>query len=266
MMQLVYANPRPATRKKKPRSAAQKAAFKKMLAARKTKTNPTRRRRAASQEPPMARRKRKATTRRRRTTTTVNPRKRRYSARARYAMKHRRVNPRHHYKRRHRNPSATGSGSLLKEFMSKDGLIMIAAGVAGATIPVMVQARLMPSLTGYTKTAARAAVGLAGAWLAGKYVSRKAGLAFGVVALASSVSEIINTWQANSLVQSVGVSDQRVADRMAENPALMDGFLSLNGGYDATPMTGGYDATPMTGLGAAPYMDYADASAYESLN
>jgi hypothetical protein len=240
-----------------------------MLAARKKKKNPTtttRRRRAASLGATMARRKRKATTRRRRhITATINPRRRRHTvSRKRYAAARR--NPSHRFTRRRRNPSSSGSGSLLKEFLSKEGLILIASGVAGATLPVMVQARLLPNLTGYTKTAARAAVGLAGAWLAGKYISRKAGMAFGVVALASSVSEIINTWQANSLVQSVGVSDQRVADKMAENPALMDGFLSLNGGYDATPMTGGYDAMPMSGFGAAPYMDYSDAAAYESLN
>ena len=215
---------------KKRRSAAQKAATCRMIAANKGKRhrNPS------------------------------NHKKHRYASRKRRSV----CMPTKRHGRR--NPTVLG-GSLMNEILSVEGLKMIAAGVAGATLPVMVQAKLMPGLTGYTKTAARAVVAIGGAWALGKYVSKKVGLAFFITGAASAVAEAINTWQANSIVQPVTKQQQAVSDAFAENPVLMDSLAGTStsawqplneGGW--APLSDGYGPALTDGY----QMTLADHSAF----
>lgn len=142
---------------KRHRSAAQKAATRKMLAAN------------------------------RRHKTHRNPTARKASSRRRYRTH---SNPVARRRRTHRNPSLLGGGGLLGELLSVKGAVMVGAAFAAPIAASYLQNMLMPTATGWTKVAVKAAIVVAGAWALDKFVKqRNAALAFGVTGLASCASD-----------------------------------------------------------------------------
>ena len=152
------AAPKGAPMAKRHRSAAQKAATRKMLAAnrRKTHRNPTARK----------------VGKRRRLSTHRNP------------VSYRR-------RRTHRNPSLLSGGGILGELLSVKGAVMVAAAFAAPIAASYIQNMVMPTATGYTKAAVKAAIVVAGAFAIEKFLKqRNAALAFGVTGLASVGSDV----------------------------------------------------------------------------
>lgn len=162
---LIYANPTKSPKKKKKKAP---------------KTSPKARKRAVPKEAPVAKRKR-SKARRRRVTVHKNP------------THHRKTRKRSHgifaKRRRHRNPSSFSGKGVLGEIMSKDGLMLIGGGVAGLTLPAIVQGYVMPTATGYTKLGVRVAIGAAGTWALGK-LNRKAAIGFAVGALGGLLAQM----------------------------------------------------------------------------
>jgi len=169
---------------KKRRSAAQQAATRKMLAAnrrRKTHRNPV---------------AYKATKRRRR--THANP------------VSYRR-------RRTHRNPSLMGSGGILKDLISKEGLLMVAGAMAAPMVTDYLQEKIMPSATGWTKIAVKAGLVLAGAYAIDKFLKmRKAALAYGVTGAAVVASDAIQIGR--GVMAGLSASE---ADMVATRPDLV---------------------------------------------
>ena len=167
---------------KKRRSAAQQAATRKMLEAnrrRKTHRNPT---------------ARKATRRR----THANP------------VSYRR-------RRTHRNPSLMGSGGILKDLISKEGLMMVAGAMAAPMVTDYLQEKIMPSATGWTKIAVKAGLVLAGAYAIDKFLKmRKAALAYGVTGAAVVASDAIQIGR--GVMAGLSASE---ADMVATRPDLV---------------------------------------------
>ena len=176
---------------KKRRSAAQQAATRKMLAAnkrRKVHHNPT---------------ARKATRRRK---TYHNP----VSAKRR---------------RTHRNPSLFGGGGILKELISKEGMMMVAGAMAAPMVTDYLQEKIMPSATGWTKVAVKAGLVLAGAYAIDKFLKmRKAALAYGVTGAAVVASDAIQIGR--GVMAGLSAAE---ADMVATRPDLVARIA--NGGY-----------------------------------
>ena len=188
-MLLISANPthRPTKAKakkgktmaKKYRSPAQKAATRRMLAANKRITrNP----------------KRKAT-RRRATVIQVNP---------------------SHKRRIRRNPGFMSSApNVLKEMFSAEGAMMIGAAMVAPMVADYAQEKIMPSATGYTKIAVKAAAVGLGAWLIAKFLKKpKVALAFGVTGAAVLASDVVTI--ARGTLSGLSASE---AEMLASNPA-----------------------------------------------
>jgi hypothetical protein len=127
-------------------------------------------------------------------------------------------NPTMFSKRRSSRKASSGTKDMLKEFLSMDGAFLIGGGVAGATLPTMALNRFAPNLTGYSRIAAKGALGLAGAWALAKFVNKKLGLGFGITALASAVSEAVNLVQ---LGAAIPTAPQTLQDTIAQNPGVM---------------------------------------------
>jgi len=206
---------RKATRKgasamaKKHRSPAQKAATRRMLAAnksRKTHRNPT---------------ARKATKRRRRV-THHNP----------TVARRRRVR---------RNPGIIGGltgGGILKELISKEGLMMVAGAMAAPMVTDYLQEKIMPSATGWTKVAVKAGLVLAGAYAIDKFLKmRKAALAYGVTGAAVVASDAIQIGR--GVMAGLSASE---ADMVANRPDLVARIAQGGYGYNqgmSEPYTAG---------------------------
>lgn len=128
-----------------------------------------------------------------------------------------------------RRGAASGSKSLLKEFLSMDGVMLIGGGVAGATLPTWALNKFAPTLTGYGRIAAKAGLSLGIAWALWKFVNKKLGLGFAVTGAASAVSEGINLMQ---LGAAIPTAPQALQDHIAANP----GMLSVPpSGFDYLP-------------------------------
>ena len=179
---------------KRHRSAAQKAATRKMLAAnksRKTHRNPT---------------ARKATSRRRRAT-------------------HR--NPVSYRRRARRNPSLMGSGGILKDLISKEGLMMVAGAMAAPMITDYLQEKIMPTATGWTKVAVKAGLVLAGAYAIDKFLKmRKVALAYGVTGAAVVASDAVQIGR--GVMAGLSASE---ADMVANRPDLVAKIAQGGYGY-----------------------------------
>lgn len=179
---------------KKRRSAAQQAATRKMLAAnrkRKTHHNPT---------------ARKASKRRR--VTHHNP----VAARRR---------------RTHRNPGILGGGGILKELISKEGLMMVAGAMAAPMVTDYLQEKIMPTATGWTKVALKAGLVLAGAYAIDKFLKmRKAALAYGVTGAAVVASDAIQIGR--GVMAGLSASE---ADMVANRPDLVARIAQGGFGY-----------------------------------
>ena len=129
-------------------------------------------------------------------------------------------------RRVHRNPSGfaarfAGKG-VLSELLSMEGAIMVGAGLVAPTAAAWVQAKVMPSATGWTKLGIQAAVILGGAYALDKYgKQRKAALAFALTGVSALVADAINLGRANA----AGVSGY-MADYLVQNPALINAAAS----------------------------------------
>lgn len=129
-------------------------------------------------------------------------------------------------RRVHRNPSGfaarfAGKG-VLGELLSMEGAIMLGAGLVAPTAATWIQAKVMPSATGWTKIAVQAAVILGGAWALDKYgKQRKAALAFALTGSSALIADAINLGRA----KAAGVSGV-LADYMVQNPVLIDQVAS----------------------------------------
>ena len=175
---------------KRRRSAAQKAATKRMIAAN------------------------------RRGKTTRNPSKRRYHA---VSRKRRSVhrNPSNPVRRRrrsvHRNPSIMGSMGVLKELLSMEGALMIGGAMVAPMVADYVQEKLMPTATGWTRIAVKAAIIAAGAYALQRFLKKpKVALAFGVTGAAVLASDSINLYRTATVTGTTAA----LADAMAQNPSL----------------------------------------------
>ena len=183
-----------ATMAKRHRTAAQKAATKRMIAANK------------------------------RGATVHNPRKRKYHA---VSRKRRSVhrNPVHHVRRRsvRHNPSFAGSMGVLKELLSMEGAFMIGAAMAAPMAADYIQEKIMPTATGWTRIAVKAAIIAAGAYALQRFLKKpKVALAFGVTGAAVLASDSINLYRAASATGTTAA----LADAMAQNPALAQAVAS----------------------------------------
>jgi hypothetical protein len=124
------------------------------------------------------------------------PAHRKYHAKRRYrnpAPVHRRI----HYKRR-RNPSKGlfSGGNPLKELMSLEGAMMIGAAFAAPMAADYIQSLVMPSATGYTQIAVKAAIIGAGTWAIAKFLKKnKVALAFGVTGAAVLAADALAVYQ-----------------------------------------------------------------------
>lgn len=197
---IIYANP---TTKKAPRKK------------RKASTRTARRR--VTEEAPMATKRRrtatkKKATRRRRVAVHRNPT---MSTRSHHRKTHRR-------RRVHRNPSFLPKGGVLGEILSKDGLMMIGGAFIAPMAADFIQEKIMPSATGWTKIAVKAAIIGGGAWAIDKFLKqRKAALAFAVTGAAVLASDSINLYRG----KMAGLSDAE-ADYLATRPELMQAYAS----------------------------------------
>ena len=193
---------------KRHRSAAQKAATRKMLAAnraRKTHHNPT----AKKASRRRVRRNPIAVSRRRRTVR--------------------------------RNPSFF-SGGILGELISKEGLMMVGAAFAAPMVTDYLQEKIMPTATGYTKLAVKAALVLGGAWAIDKFVkNRKAALAYGVTGAAVVAADAVQI--ARGVMAGLSASE---ADMVANRPDLVARIA--NGGSLGDPYAQGLSDPYSRGL------------------
>jgi hypothetical protein len=178
---------------KRHRSAAQKAATRRMLAAnksRKTHRNPT---------------ARKAT--RRKSSTHRNP------------VSYRR--------RTRRNPSIMGSGGILKDLISKEGLMMVAGAMVAPMVTDYLQEKIMPTATGWTKVALKAGLVLAGAYAIDKFLKmRKVALAYGVTGAAVVASDAVQIGR--GVMAGLSASE---ADMVANRPDLVAKIAQGGFGY-----------------------------------
>ena len=210
--------------KKRHRSAAQKAATVRMLAANK----------------------------RRKRSTSHNPAPRRAVRRRRAATKH---NPVRYHRTRRRvshNPRLFGGGGILGELISKEGLLMVAGAFAAPMVADYVQETIMPSATGWTKVAVKAAVVVAGAYAIDRFLKmRKAALAFGVTGAAVVASDAVNI--ARGVMKGLSASE---ADLLANRPDIAAQIAAgnLGGAYEAG-LAGNYTPGLAGGITAMP--DYA---------
>ena len=144
----------------KRRSPAQQRAFKRMISA-----NPHRKRRRVHNPAP-----RRAVSRRR----------------------HHNPSPVHH-RRRYRNPS--GGPDMLKELMSTDGLIAVASIAAWPTVGGLVMTQFFPTMSGYTKYATQAGIGIALGYLLHKFVHKEAGKMVALVSAGNGIAQMIQVYQ-----------------------------------------------------------------------
>lgn len=205
-MLIAVTNPTPTKRKAPKKAAAPK---------RKTSTKPKAvSRRAFPKVETMAKRKKARKVSRRRKVAHKNP------------------TPVHHYrkarKRRvHRNPSAFGGGKgILKELLSMEGALMIGAAFAAPMVTDYAQEKLMPSASGWTKIAVKAALVGGVAWLLDKYgKQRKAALAYAVTGAAVLASDAVRLARG----QMAGLSDAQ-ADYFSTRPELADALADYQVG------------------------------------
>lgn len=97
------------------------------------------------------------------------------------------------YTRRRRNPSV-GSGSLMNELLSKEGMLMVAAVVGTPTLTELAVTYIMPTASGTTRSVVKAALGAGIAYGVYRYVSKKAGVIVALVSVGSAVSDLINAY------------------------------------------------------------------------
>ena len=200
----------------KHRTAAQKRATRRMLAANRAKrhTNPARR------------------YKRRASRTYANP-----------------APVRSYRRRRHHNPSpGTGKG-IFGELMSTDGLFMIGAVVATPTVLNMAVNAIMPSSTGYTRTAVKSGIGLGLAWGLYKYLNKKAGVMVGLVTLGSAALEIYDNVMGSRLV---GPPVPTGAQSLQASGPVVAGYLrgprnQVVNGYTRRPTLNGTFKAPEPG-------------------
>lgn len=183
---------------KRRRTAAQKAATQKMLAANKRRHH--------------------------------NPSHRTYKAKRRYRNPAP-VHYRHRRRQVHRNPGGIFSGGgIFKELLSMEGALMVGAAFAAPMACDFVQEKIMPSATGWTKIAVKAAVSIGGAWLIAKFLKKpKVALAFGVTGLAVNVADAVKIAQG----QLKGLSADQ-ADMLANRPDLVQAIATGNMGEPYT--------------------------------
>lgn len=154
-------------------------------------------------------------------------------------------------RRVHRNPSLAGRfgvarGSVLGELLSVEGAMMIGAGLVAPTAAAWVQAKVMPSATGWVKLGIQAAVVLGGAYAIDKYgKQRKAALAFALTGTSALIADAINLGRA----KATGVSDS-LADYLVQNPSLInaaaDGRDQAMGDYFEPSLSDGFN--PMAAM------------------
>jgi len=107
----------------------------------------------------------------------------------------------HRRRRVHRNPSQMfTSKGIFAELMTAEGLMMIAAVAATPTITSLAVNAFAPSLTGYQRAGAKAAVGLGLGFATYKFVNKKAGLVAAVAALGIAAAECYNFYSKGGTV------------------------------------------------------------------
>lgn len=158
----------------------------------------------------------------------ANKRKVHHNPSARKATKRRKVhhNPTTARRRKtYRNPSLFGGGGILKELISKEGLMMVAGAMAAPMVTDYLQEKIMPTATGWTKVAVKAALVLAGAYGIDKFLKmRKAALAYGVTGAAVVVSDAIQIGR--GVMAGLSAAE---ADMVATRPDLVARIAQ--GGY-----------------------------------
>lgn len=146
-----------------------------------------------------------------------------YKAKRRY----RNPDPVHNRQRRiHRNPSSGlfGGNGIFKELLSMEGAMMVGAAFAAPMACDFIQEKVMPSATGWTKVAFKAAVSVGGAWLIAKFLKKpKVALAFGVTGLAVNVADAVKIAQG----RMAGLSADQ-ADMLANRPDLVQAIATGN--------------------------------------
>lgn len=136
---------------------------------------------------------------------------------------------RHHKVHRRRNPSSFAGKGLLKEILSKDGLLMVAGAFAAPMATDWLQEKIMPSATGWTKVALKAGLTVGVAFAIDKFLKmRKVALAYGVTGLAVTAADAVNIARG----QMAGLSASE-ADMLANRPDLIAQVASggLGGPY-----------------------------------
>ena len=117
----------------------------------------------------------------------------------------------------HRNPSLFGGGGILKELISKEGLLMVAGAMAAPMVTDFLQEKIMPSATGWTKVAVKAGLVAAGAFAIDKFLKmRKVALAYGVTGAAVVASDAVQIARGTMM----GLSADE-ADMVASRPDLV---------------------------------------------
>ena len=139
------------------------------------------------------------------------------------------------HRRRHRNPSTFGGGGFFKSFLTMDGALDLgAAFVAPMTID-FIQEKVAPTLTGWTKIAAKAALALGGGWAIDKFLKkRRAGQMFATVGLAVVAADAIRLGRG----QMAGLSEGE-ADYLSTRPELSDALLNTTDTSYARPLVAG---------------------------
>lgn len=220
-----------ATRKR--RSPAQRRAFARMIS-----RNPYHRRRRR-RNPPV--------------TVLANPRRRRVSRR----VVHHNPIRRYAHRRRHRNPSEGVIGSL----MSMQGLMGIAAVVGTPTLMTYGMSALFPSTTGIYNAAGQAVIGVAAAYVVGKFLDKQTGTIVGMVALGTALASAIADIQAGTpnVMAGPAMPTRRLGTRTLGTRTNAQGYITMSG---YIPSSGNNDGNmngyaTMMGVRKAPRMGAA---------
>lgn len=219
-----------ATRKR--RSPAQRRAFARMIS-----RNPYHRRRRR-RNPPV--------------TVLANPRRRRVSRR----VVHHNPIRRYAHRRRHRNPS----NSIFGDLMSIQGLLGIGAVVGTPTLASYVMTEMFPTTTGIYNAAGQGIVGLALAWVAGKFFNKELGTVVGMVAVGQAIAVAMtdmqqgvpNVLHGNPMTRRLGTRTLGTRTN-AQGYITMSGYVPSSGNNDGN--MNGY--ATMMGVRKAPRMGAA---------
>lgn len=129
------------------------------------------------------------------------------------------------HRKRHRNPSSGGGGNFFKSFLTLEGAVELGAAIAAPLAVDFVQQKIMPSATGVTKLALKAALAVGGGYAIDKFLKKRmAGKIFAVVGLSVIALDAWRYYQANN---TLGLSEGE-ADYLSTRPELMDALVSTD--------------------------------------